>query len=296
MTATPWERGRFDARRGARKVLFGRMYEDCAVELSAFAPGGRVFCIASAGDTAMALAGRHEVVAVDVNPVQLSYAADRLAGAPAVRGAAERVMDFGRAFAPVLGWTRGRVRKFLEMDEPAAQLAFFQRELDTRRFRAAFDALFSAAALGRVYASPLLAFLPRRFGAVLRGRMERCFAIHPNRDNPYARALFLGELPAAGAPAGAKSIRLECADAAAFLENEPAGGFTGFSLSNILDGATAAYRARLVSAVRRAGAPAAVAVLRSFAEPPLGAAANRAADDRSLLWGIVDVQPVARLE
>jgi hypothetical protein len=294
VTATPWERGRFDARRGARKILFGRMYEDSAVELSAFAPGGRVFCIASAGDTAQALAARHEVVAVDVNPVQLSYAADRLAGGAPVRGAAERVMDLGRVLAPALGWTRPRMRAFLEMGDPPGQLEYFRRYLDTRRFRAAFDALFSAASLGRVYASPLLDFLPPRFGAVLRGRMERCFAHHPNRANPYARALLLGEPQRLFSPE-AKSIRLECADAAAFLESEPAGSFAGFSLSNILDGATAAYRARLFSAVRWAAAPSAVVVLRSFAEPPPGAADNRAAEDRSFLWGLVDVRPAARL-
>ena len=46
---TEWERGRFDTRDGPNKLLFGRMYEDAAIELGAFRPGGRVFCIASAG-------------------------------------------------------------------------------------------------------------------------------------------------------------------------------------------------------------------------------------------------------
>ncbi len=77
---TPWAGGRFDQRRGPRRVLFGQMYEDPEVELRAFPEGAPVFCIASAGDTALALAARHPVTAVDINPVQLDYARQRLAG------------------------------------------------------------------------------------------------------------------------------------------------------------------------------------------------------------------------
>ncbi len=98
--------------------------------------------------------------------------------------------------------------------------------------------------------------------------MERCFARHSNRGNPYARALLLGELVDAPIPPEAQRIRLVHADAATFLEQEPAGCFDGFSLSNILDGASDDYRRRLLAAVHRAAAPGAVAVIRSVAEPP----------------------------
>ena len=50
---TAWKNGRFRAARGPRKLLFGCMYEDAEIELRAFQPGGRIFCIASAGCTAM---------------------------------------------------------------------------------------------------------------------------------------------------------------------------------------------------------------------------------------------------
>ena len=293
--ATAWARGRFDARPGASKVLFGRMYEDASIELDAFPRGGRVFCIASAGCTAMKLAPRHEVVAVDINAEQLAYARGRFAGAPAVRGTAERVMAVGRAFAPLAGWRPARMRAFLHLEKPAEQMEYWKRYLDTRRFRAAFDALLSAAALRAVYASPFLGFLPRRLGSVLRGRMERCFARHPNRTNPYARALLLGELADDPAPPEAARIALVHADAAAWLEQQPARSFEGFTLSNILDGADAAYRARLLAAVRRAAAADAVVVLRSFAEPQGALPSNRAAEDRSILWGIVDVRPASAL-
>jgi hypothetical protein len=294
-SVSAWERGRFDARVGRGKLLFGRMYEDASIELDTFRPGGRVFCIASAGCTAMKLAPRHEVVAVDINPVQLAYAERRIAGERSTRGTAERVMAFGRAFAPMLGWWPSRVRAFLDLDDPEEQLAFWRRHLDTRRFRLALGALFSLTALRAVYARHLLGFLPRRLGAVFRSRLERGFARNSNRTNPYARALILGELSDEPAPAEAKDIKLVQGDAASFLEAAPRGSFDGFTLSNILDGAAPSYAARLFAAVKRAAAPDAMVVLRSFAEPRGALATNRAADDRAMLWGIVDVRPAVEL-
>jgi S-adenosylmethionine:diacylglycerol 3-amino-3-carboxypropyl transferase len=297
MTAavTVWERGRLDARVGPRQVLFGRMYEDASIELDAFRPGGRVMCIASAGCTAMKLAPHHEVVAVDINPVQLAYAERRLNGDPGFRGRAERVMDFARFFAPLAGWWPSRVRAFVELDDPAEQMEYWQQQLNTWRFRAALNGLFSVTALRSVYSSPLLDFLPKRLGVVMRTRMERCFASHPNRTNPYARSLLLGELSPDLPPTEAKDIRLVHADAAGFLENEPPASFEGFTLSNILDGADEAYRQRLFAAIKRAAAPMATTVLRSFSDADASSPTNRATDDRAMLWGSVLVRPAAEL-
>jgi S-adenosylmethionine:diacylglycerol 3-amino-3-carboxypropyl transferase len=297
MTAavTVWERGRLDARVGPRQVLFGRMYEDASIELDAFRPGSRILCIASAGCTAMKLAPHHEVVAVDINPVQLDYAARRIHGDPGFRGRAERVMDFARFFAPLAGWYPSRVRAFVELDDPAEQMELWQRQLNTWRFRAALDVLFSVTALRSVYSSPLLDFLPKRLGAVMRRRMERCFSRHPNRSNPYARSLLLGELSSEPPPPEATNIRLVHADAAGFLESQAPGSFDGFTLSNILDGADEAYRQKLIAAVKRAAAPDAVTVLRSFGEQSADSPANRAADDRAMLWGSVLVRTAAEL-
>lgn len=85
------------------------------------------------------------------------------------------------------------------------------------------------------------------------------------------------------------------AEAATFLATAPAGSFDGFSLSNILDGASEEFRQRLVASVRHAAAPGAMVVLRSFAEPGVSGegASERAAADRSMLWGCVDVLPAA---
>ena len=293
--ATAWRQGRLDGRRGPRQLLFGRMYEDAAIESAAFVAGGRIFCVASAGCTAFALAPKHAIVAVDLNPVQIDYVRRRISGAAPCRGAAERGMAFGRSLVPLLGWSTARLRPFLDLEDPEAQISYWRRHLDTRRFRTAFDGLLSLAALRFHIAPQLLRVLPRGFGRVLRGRMERCFARHPNRANPHARALLLGEMAAAPVPPQAREIRFVCSDAADYLEREAAGGFNGFALSNILDGADEAYARRLHAAIKRAAAPGAVVVRRSFAEPRGSSASNHAPADRGMLWGVVDVRLVEAL-
>ena len=290
---TAWEAGALGGPASRRGVLFGRMYEDVTIEQKAFRGRERVFAIASAGCTALALAGHHEVVACDINPVQLEYARRRLAGAPIESGAAERVMDFARHFMPLVGWSRGRVREFLALADPAAQLQFWRTHLDTARFRAGFDTMMSPKLLRLVYSQPLLAVLPEQFGAVLRSRWERGFARHANAANPYAGALLLGQTSAsAGVSRDAARIRLILADAAACLESLPPESFDAFTLSNILDGATDGYQQRLRRAVQRAARKHAVVVLRSFGEPPSPLPGNVAQEDRTMLWGVVQVLAV----
>jgi S-adenosylmethionine:diacylglycerol 3-amino-3-carboxypropyl transferase len=293
---TAWQSGRFRAARaGSGKLLFGCMHEDAEIELRAFQPGGRIFCIASAGCTAMKLATRHTVVAVDINPVQVGYVQERLRGAAIQRGSAERILGFARILGPIAGWHRRRIRAFLDLDDPEQQILYWRRHLATRRFRAAFSFLFWRVVLRSVYSAAFLNVLPPNFGTVLRARMERCFALHSNRRNPYAYALLLGDMPAAGDAAEDPQIQLRCADAADFLERQPGASFTGFSLSNILDGANAVYAQRLFAAVRHAAAPGAMVVLRSFREPQPVTETNHAAEDRAMLWGVVDVRQASAL-
>lgn len=291
--ATAWQSGRFRERAGPRKLLFGCMHEDAEIELRAFEPDGRIFCIASAGCTAMRLAAHHTVVAVDINPVQIAYVQQRLSRGFIQRGSAERILDFARTLAPLAGWSRRRVRAFVDLDDPDQQITYWRRHLNTRRFRAAFAFLFSRFVLRSVYSGAFLECLPPNFGTILRARMERCFARHPNRSNPYAHALLLGKMCSAPNARAPGQIQLECADAADFLERQPAESFTGFSLSNILDGANPAYERRLFAAVQHAAAPGAMVVLRSFREPQCATETNHAAEDRAMLWGIVDIRPAA---
>jgi hypothetical protein len=271
----------------AGRVLFGRMYEDHGVELAAFPPGARVLAIASAGDTAAALArAGHDVTAVDVNPVQLRYARGRLAGAPAVAGTAERVLAAGRRVAAALspGWRPAALRRFLELDDPAAQAAWWRAELDRPAWR-------GLLALALHPAGPLAALLPAdprtllrrdRLDAVLRRRLAAGLARYPNATNPWAWRLLLGrDRPGPPDPPPVPPVRWVRADVVDHLHDVPEGWYGAATLSNVLDGAPPGTPARLAGALRH-GVRGPV-VLRSLTpHPPLP---GRPLPDRSLLWG-----------
>ena len=78
-------------------------------------------------------------------------------------GAAERFMALGRPLLRLAGWSPGLLREFLLMEDPEQQARFWKNRFDTRRLRWTLDALLSRA--------------------VLRARMERCWARHSNRSN-----------------------------------------------------------------------------------------------------------------
>ena len=287
---TPWRVGPFRAR--PLGLFFGQTYEDPAIELEAFAPRSRVFSIAGAGSTARVLAAAgHCVTAVDINPAQLAYAEARDAGRLARMGAAERLLGFGRELARLAGWSRGKLEAFLSLTDCSEQSDFWDRELDTARWRFAVDTLLAPRLLSLCYRSPFLRSLPRDFGPRVRERLRRGWASHSNTRNPFAALLLLGRsLPEPGA--AVSPIRFVCAGAAEFLESCPAGTFEAFSLSNIGDGASPEYLQRLHAAIEHTSAAGAVVVSRSFGEPDAVVAGNRAGIDRSLLWGVVDVSPV----
>ncbi|MBY8886753.1 BtaA family protein [Streptomyces sp. PTM05] len=267
---TPWSHGRILAgRSGSPRLLFGRMYEDPGIELAVFpAAPARVLCVASAGDTAAALAhAGYEVTAVDVNPRQLDYARARVVdGAPARTGTAERLTAVGRHVTAGLlpAWQPTALRAFLRLDDPARQLRWWHERIDGAGLR-----LLTASALRP--AGPLTALLrpgfrgvaPPRFDAVLRARTARVVASCPNTANPLLRLLLLGEAPD---PVPVSGIRFVRADVAEHLESVPAGSYDAVTLSNVLDGPGRAYARRLRAAVERAVRPGGVAVLRSVRE------------------------------
>ncbi|HEY7216312.1 MAG TPA: DUF3419 family protein [Thermoanaerobaculia bacterium] len=293
--ATPWQRGRFDEGAGPPQLLFGRMHEDWRIEAEVFPPGGRIFCIASSGDTALALAARgFRVTAVDINPAQIEYARARAAGAPPRAGVADERLALVRRTFPWLGWRARDLRRFLELAEPAEQTAFWQRRLNTLRLRAVLRSLLHPAVLRLTHGRRFVDWVPPRFDRSIRRRLERTWASHPNRENPFVWRLLLGCEPPTGEVRSEAFSEIEFvnADAAEFLAGGPAARFDGFTLSNVLDAAPAAYRDRLLAAVRHAAAPGAVLVLRSFGEPENDKAAEWAARDRSPLWGAVEMREI----
>jgi hypothetical protein len=143
----------------------------------------------------------------------------------------------------------------------------WRQQLNTTRFRAVTALLFSPLVLRRAYARELVRAVPSRFDIVLRHRLERGFARHANRDNPYARLLLLGTPPLT-APTNSGSVDVVCADAADYLESASPESFDGFTLSNVFDGASGAYRSRLLRAVERAVAPVHCSCGGALPSPP----------------------------
>jgi S-adenosylmethionine:diacylglycerol 3-amino-3-carboxypropyl transferase len=293
---SPWSRGRLDGRAGPPQLLFGRMHEDWRVEAAAFRPGSRIFCVTSSGCTALSLAARgFRVTAVDVNPVQVEYAVSRVMGAPRRPGLVDERLARARRLLPWLGMKESDLKEFLLLAEPARQVSFWRERLETRRLRAFLRCALHPALLRLSHNRRFVGWEPERFDLSILRRLERTWANHPNRENPYAWNLLLGADPN---PTGetnehdVSGIEFSCADAVEFMEDGPPGRFDGFSLSNLLDAAPEAYRERLRAALRHAAAPGAVLVLRSFGEPRNDQEAVWAARDRSPLWGAIEVSEV----
>jgi len=276
------------------RLLFGQMYEDVEIERRAFIPGCRVFCIASAGCTAIALSSNHQVTAVDLNPAQIEYARGRAAGKERQWGLLDRLMRAERHALLFAGWTPSRLERFLRFDDCAEQLAFWQANLNTLRFRNAFDFKLACDGIVLRLLTPDRGLPLLTLGGIFRRRLERGFARHPNNTNPYAHRLFGRGLTPSGLPA-ASSIRFETANAVEFLQAMPANSFDAFSLSNIADAAASTFRLQLIQAVKHAASPSAVAVLRSFHEPENSVEAECAARDRAMLWGSIQVVPAREL-
>src|SRR5579862_4123721 len=171
--ATPWSRGCLDGRDTSAELLFGWMHEDWRIEAEVFSPESRVFAIASAGCTALALADcGHDVTAVDVNAEQIRYCRERLAGGETQPGAIDRLLALGRRLLPAAGITSARLREFLALRDAGEQLRFWRERLHAHRWRALIACAFSPLILRSPSimarrAPPLLSALPARFPEVL---------------------------------------------------------------------------------------------------------------------------------
>ncbi|WP_116244713.1 DUF3419 domain-containing protein [Nocardiopsis sp. FIRDI 009] len=300
MTGTPWSAGRVLALPGrGPRLLFGRMYEDPRVEERVFpAAPARVLCVASAGDTAAALArAGYDVTAIDVNPVQLAYARARVEeGAPAARGSAELMLAAARrtTAAALVSWRPDALRAFLDLADPRIQSLWWRTRLDGPGLRLLMGAaLRPVGVLAAALAPGLRHAVPARFDTELRARIARVVARHPNADNPLLAALLTGRAPEPppDGPSPADGVRFVLGEITEHLESVPAGSYDAVTLSNVLDGPGPAYRRRLRAAVERAVRPGGTAVLRSVGSAE-GAAAVRAEAERCPLWGSLYVTTV----
>ncbi len=186
---TPWENGRLDAFAGRPKLLFGRMHEDWTVEASLFPKGANVFCIASAGCTAMALAALgHSVTAVDLNPVQIDYVRHRLRGGSSRRGSVDWFLAWGRRALPWLGLSRRDLLAFLNLENLEEQIGFWRSRLDNAVWRKALDFALGQTLLQSVYSRFLVQTLPQGFAEVIRGDWSEA-----GRPIPIAATLTPGE-------------------------------------------------------------------------------------------------------
>ncbi|WP_017569209.1 class I SAM-dependent methyltransferase [Nocardiopsis halotolerans] len=301
MTDNPWTAGRVLALPGhGPRLLFGRMYEDPRVEARAFpAAPARVLCVASAGDTAAALArAGYDVTAVDVNPVQLAYARARVdEGAPAAPGSAELMLAAARraTAAALPGWRAPALHEFLDLDDPCTQSRWWRTRLDGPGLRLLMGmALRPVGVLAAALAPGFRHVVPARFDTELRTRVARVVARHPNADNPLLAGLLAGRAPKprAKAPDLPGTVRFVLGDVAEHLEAVPAGAYDAVTLSNVLDGPGPAYRRRLRTAVERAVRPGGTAVLRSVGGTGGTTAAVRAAEERCPLWGSLYVTTI----
>jgi hypothetical protein len=284
LASTRWRWSRLSLGSSDARLAFGRMHEDASVELETL--GGRIVCVASAGDTAIALAAAdpaNRVTAIDLNPAQIHYIRARLAGHPSRPGWVDRAMGLGRELA---GWSRTDARAFVELADLDVQARVWQSTFDTPRFRSVLA--IGVGPLGLLVAGPSIRRVLPRMDRIVGDRLRRGFARTPNRTNPYAPLLMLGvDLVSTERPA--TDIDLRVGDVAEYLEAAPPRSIDGFSLSNIADATSPGYRTRLFRAIARTAAPGALVILRSFAEPLRAEERGWAARDRSHIWGRIHV-------
>jgi len=286
---TPWAGGHFDRRRGAPRLLFGRTFEDPAIEQSLFPSSGTVLCIASAGDTARALAGPgRRVIAVDVNPTQIHEVRRRLAGHAPRPGSADRLLGVGRAALRPAGWTPERLRELCALDDGDAQVQQWSGLVSTP-VRLLVRSLLSRRVLRLAYGPSFATLTPPRFGDVVLDRMGSRIGLVPSRENPWLSLVLTGQWPRPEPWVDPAHIDLRTGDVATILEALEPGSLDGISLSNVLDGPGPAYAERLLSAAHTAARAGAPIVLRTFLDPEDAAGDRLAARDRSLLWGAIDV-------
>jgi hypothetical protein len=283
---TPWAKGRFGLGRRAR-VLFGAMYEDPSIDLQAVEGRANVLCICSAADTAKFLANNgHNVTAVDINPAQVAYAKQRLAGRPYQRGLAEVLMAIGRTVLRPVGWSRRELTRFCTATDIEVQRQQWHQLTHGAR-GLGFRVLLSPSRLRLGYKREFVDVAGKGFADRVFAIVDRSLVHVPNADNPYASLLFLGQ-PLPDVPLNSDAqLTVLCADVVKHLLSVPEHHYDAVTLSNILDGASQSFHDELRRALQHGAKPDAPVVLRTFKAVSDEAATIRASNDRSLIWSAI---------
>ena len=187
-----------------------------------------------------------------------------------------------------LRWLIGRraTRALLRATGVEQQREIWHGLAHRRRFRALFRWALHPLVLRAFYGGALRQGLPLDLGEIVRGNIERSFTDFLVASNPYIIQLLRGGLapdpaqwPLALRPdcdrfdaiaARLDHLSLHPAEAAHFLENQPAGSVDFFALSNVIEAIGSQSARRLLRAVERAAAPGALICVRSItgARPP----------------------------
>lgn len=235
----------------------------------------------------------------------LSTLAHGLSGCGLVDGVLRRA-SFG------LRWLIGRraPRAMLAAPNVEAQRRIWRERANRCRFRALFALFLNPLVLRAFYGRALREGLPLDLGERVRDNLERALLDFPVASNPYVIQLLRGHLspdsaqwpialrPDSLAPMRAHldDLSLHVAEAAEFLEAQPAVSFDFFALSNVIEAVGAQSGTRLMRAVERAAAPGALVCVRSItgALPPHSPLLE--SDERQNVWREGDRSPFCRLQ
>jgi S-adenosylmethionine-diacylglycerol 3-amino-3-carboxypropyl transferase len=176
---------------------------------------------------------------------------------------------------------RQRLDAMFRQEDLSGQRSFYLRHWDNWRWKLLFQWGLSRPVLRLLFGPAFLAPLPADIQRLMKEQVDAAFLGSPLSENGYLWQTFLGRYPPGekGLPiylqpehhsairAGMDRLHPVCADAAAWLAEQPPASIGFFALSNILEVTTSDYAARLAGSILHAAAPGAVVCLRSIFPP-----------------------------
>ncbi len=165
---------------------------------------------------------------------------------------------------------RAVVEELMTIDDAAARADYHDRIWDNRRWRALFTVFFGRAVMARLGRDP--AFFryvdQRKIGATFLERARRAIVDGAPRDNHFVQYALLGRYPDlergpiylresnhAALRAAVDAIRIVRGDAAAFLDEQPAGSLSALYLSDLFEWVSADAHEAMLRTIARVARP-----------------------------------------